>query len=87
MEIQAPLVVALLMGTVKKPKLTNITTGMFTGCSVIFHTQEGERYAEHKGEMKPIGLYHEYHRNNINKNSVNCRCAFRGAPRFCKAFL
>ena len=71
MEIQAPLVVALLMGTVKKPKLTNITTGMFTGCSVIFHTQEGERYAELNGEMKPVGIYHEYHRNNVNKNYMN----------------
>ena len=38
----APFVVAMLMGTIKKPKLTNVTTGMFTGCSMIFHTQEGE---------------------------------------------
>ena len=56
----APFVVALLVGKVKKQKLTNVTTGMFTGCSMIFHTQEGERYAEHNGEMKPIGLYNEY---------------------------
>ena len=44
----APFVVALLVGTVKKPKLTNVTTGMFTGCSMIFHTQEGEKYVEEK---------------------------------------
>ena len=83
----APFVVALLMGTIKKPKLTNITTGMFTGRSLIFHTQEGETYAEHNGEMKPVGVYHEYVRNVTNKTSVNLRCSFRGAPRFCKATL
>ena len=42
----APFVVALLVGTVKKPELTNVTTGMFTGCSMIFHTQEGENTEE-----------------------------------------
>ena len=83
----APFVVVLLMGTIKKPKLTNITTGMFTGRSLIFHTQEGETYAEHNGQMKPAGLYHEYVRNFTNKTSVNLRCSFRGAPRFCKATL
>ena len=60
---------------------------MFTGCSMIFHTQEGERYAEQNGEMKPIGLYHEYTRNFVNKTSVNLRCTFRDAPRHCKATL
>ena len=43
MELQgptAPFVVALLVGTVKKPKLTNITTGQLTGCSMVFHAQE-----------------------------------------------
>ena len=30
----APFVVAMLMGTIKKPKLTNVTTGMFTGWAV-----------------------------------------------------
>ena len=83
----APFVVALLVGTVKKPKITNITTGMFTGCSMVFHTQEGEKYHEHNGEMKPAGLHHEYVRNNVNKTSVNLRCSFRDAPRRCKATL
>ena len=83
----APFVVAMLMGTIKKPKLTNVTTGMFTGCSMIFHTQEGETYAEHEGQMKPVGQYHEYVRNFTNKTSVNLRCSFRAAPRYCKATL
>ena len=71
----APFVVALLVGTVKKPKLTNVTTGMFTGSSMIFHAQEGEKYVEHEGEMKPVGLYHEYVRHNVNKTSINLRCS------------
>ena len=83
----APFVVALLVGTVKKPKITNVTTGIFTGCSMVFHTQEGEKYHEHNGEIKPAGLYHEYVRNNVNKTSVNLRCSFRDAPRRCKATL
>ena len=87
MDIVAPFVVALLVGTVKKPKLTNITTGQLTGCSMVFHAQEGERYAELDGEMRPFGLYHEYVRNNVNKSSVNLRCSFRDAPRHCKATL
>ena len=60
---------------------------MFTGCSMVFHTQEGEKYHEHNGEIKPAGLYHEYVRNNVNKTSVNLRCSFRDAPRRCKATL
>ena len=36
-------VVATLLGTFKRPKLTNITTGKFTGESLVFHTQ-GEKY-------------------------------------------
>ena len=87
MDIVAPFVVAVLVGTVKKPKLTNITTGQLTGCSMVFHAQEGERYAELNGEMRPFGLYHEYVRNNVNKSSVNLRCSFRDAPRHCKATL
>ena len=60
----APFVVALLVGTVKKPKITNVTTGMFTGRSMVFHTQEGEKYVEHEGQMKPMGLFNEYVRNS-----------------------
>ena len=80
-------VVATLLGTFKRPKLTNITTGKFTGESLIFHTQEGEKYVEADGEMVPTGRYHEYHRHTVNKTSVNLRCAFRAKPRLCKATL
>ena len=59
-------VVATLLGTFKRPKLTNITTGKFTGESLVFHTQEGEKYVEDDGEMVPTGRYHEYHRNSKN---------------------
>ena len=37
--------------------------------------------------MKPVGQYHEYVRNFTNKTSVNLRCSFRAAPRYCKATL
>ena len=80
-------VVATLLGTFKRPKITNVTTGKFTGQSLIFHTQEGQRYVEDNGEMVPTGCYHEYHRNKVNKTSVNLRCAFRNKPRLCKATL
>ena len=72
--------VASLLGTFRKPKVTNITTGIFTGRSLVFHTQEGTKYLEHKGEMVEDGVFHEYHRHNVNKNSVNLRCTYRNAP-------
>ena len=79
--------VASLLGTFRRPKLTNVTTGIFTGQSMVFHTQEGEKYVESNREMVREPVFHEYHRNNVNKNSVNLRCSYRNEPRLCKASL
>ena len=45
----APFVVAMLMGTIKKPKLTNVTTGMFTGYNVV--GQFEKRIAQDIGDL------------------------------------
>ena len=66
-----PFVVATLLGTIKKPKLTNVTTGCFVGKSLVFHTQEDSEYVEHNGEMLPFGKFFEYHRNNVNEDELN----------------
>ena len=54
--------VASLLGTFRRPKLTNITTGMFTGQSLVFHTQEGQKYVEYDKQMYPDGIFQEYTR-------------------------
>ena len=71
-----PFVVATLLGTIKKPKLTNVTTGCFVGKSLVFHTQEDSEYVEHNGEMLPFGKFFEYHRNTVSKTTVGLRCTF-----------
>ena len=82
-----PFVIAMMLGTIKKPKLTNITTGKFVGKSLVFHTQEATEYVESNGKMVPFGKYYEYSRKTVNKTTVSCVCTFRNAPRNCKATL
>ena len=82
-----PFVIAMVLGTIKRPKLTNISTGKWTGKSLVFHTQEVTEYVESEGDMVPFGKFHEYHRKTVNKTTVSCVCTYKNPPRNCRATL
>ena len=64
-----PFVMAMVLGTIKRPKLTNVTTGKWTGKSLVFHTQEETEYVESNGDMVTFGKFYEYHRRTVNKTT------------------